>query len=111
VETFASRLNFAMERRGISAATISKRLGIAEATVSNYRKGKYIPKQQRTEAIANILRVDIAWLMGADVPMQSKSSPTISAEEEALLELFRSLPLEKQKLALEMIRVALSTEE
>lgn len=106
--TFAERFNYAIKYSGISAATISKRLGIAEATISNYRKGKYVPKQKRTEAIAKILNVDIAWLMGADVPMQ-EDSPTLSAEESALLELFRSLPADKQTLALEMIRIALST--
>ena len=109
--TFAERFNYAIDHRGISAATISKRLGIAEATISNYRKGKYVPKQKRTEALAKILNVDIAWLMGADVPMQENSPTELSAEESALLELFRTLPKDKQILALEMIRVALSTKE
>lgn len=68
--SFAERLNYALSVRKISAAELSRRLDIDEGTISNYRKGKYEPKQRRTEAIASILNVSISWLMGCDVPMQ-----------------------------------------
>ncbi len=69
METFAKRFNLALEIKKITPATLSKSTGINEGTLSNYRKGKYAPKQQRTELIANALGVSPAWLMGADVPM------------------------------------------
>lgn len=67
--TFAERLVEALRVRGISAAELSRQLNVDEGTISNYKKGKYEPKQRRTQAIANILNVSIEWLMGADVPM------------------------------------------
>lgn len=69
MDTFAKRFIKALEVRNISAAELSRRLGVNEGTISNYKKGTYEPKQRRLEAIAKILEVSIPWLMGADVPM------------------------------------------
>lgn len=66
---FNERLNEALTLRGVTAAELSRRLGVNEGTISNYKKGTYEPKQRRLEQIANVLNVSIAWLMGADVPM------------------------------------------
>lgn len=73
MKKFAERLCEALEIRNISSAELSRRTGINEATLSNYRKGKYEPKQRRTENIAEALFVDIAWLMGADVPIEPRN--------------------------------------
>ena len=67
--TFASRLCEALVIRDMTAAELSRALGINEGTVSQYKSGAYEPKQKRTQAIAKILNVSIDWLMGADVPM------------------------------------------
>lgn len=71
--TFKDRLLTALSVRNMSAAELSRLSGIDEATLSNYKKGKYVPKQRKTEAIANALGISISWLMGADVPMYAKS--------------------------------------
>ena len=68
--TFAERLCEALLTRNMSAAELSRALGINEGTVSQYKKGLYEPKQKRTQEIARILNVSIAWLMGADIPMR-----------------------------------------
>lgn len=67
--SFAERLQQALQIKGMSAAQLSRKLNIDEGTISNYKKGKYEPKQRRTQAIANALNISIDWLMGADVPM------------------------------------------
>lgn len=69
MDTFAQRFSKALLIRKITAAEISRKLGVNEGTISNYKKGTYEPKQRRLEAIAAILNVSIPWLMGADVPM------------------------------------------
>ena len=69
MDTFAQRFSKALLIRNITAAELSRRLGVNEGTLSNYKKGTYEPKQRRLEAIAKILNVSIPWLMGADVPM------------------------------------------
>lgn len=75
--TFAERFAEALRIRHISAAELSRKLNISEGTLSQYKKGAYEPKQKRTEAIANELRVSIPWLMGADVPMEDNDKTVI----------------------------------
>ena len=110
MKKFSERLDEALEKRDVSPAELARKIGVNEGTISNYRKGRYAPKQNRVEEIATVLGVSIAWLMGADVPMKKENSPTeLTVGERKLLELFRSLPEDKQKMALEMLKVALST--
>lgn len=68
--TFAERLIEALKIRRMSPAELSRKIDVDEGTISNYKKGKYEPKQKRTQVIANVLNVSIDWLMGADVPME-----------------------------------------
>lgn len=61
---FSDRLNQALEMRQMSAADLSRKTGISEATISNYRKGAYDPKGARMTFIADALSVNVEWLMG-----------------------------------------------
>ena len=74
---FAERLTQALDLRGLSAADLSRATGVSEGTISCYKKGKYQAKQNRVYDFARALRVDPAWLMGYDVPMepQGQSAP------------------------------------
>ena len=72
MSNFSIRLCEALEARHMTAAELSRKLGINEGTVSQYKSGAYEPKQRRLQAIAEILNVSIPWLMGADVPMEVK---------------------------------------
>lgn len=80
--SFAERLNEALERRNMTAAELARALNVADATISNYKKGIYAPKQRRTEEISKILNVSIPWLMGADVPMNPLNlvSPNVTED-------------------------------
>lgn len=73
VSTFAQRLQEALDIRGIAPAELSKRTGINEGTLSNYRKGKYKPKQDKLELISTALNVSAGWLLGADIPMDGNN--------------------------------------
>lgn len=107
---FKERLELALANKKMTAAELSRLSGINEGAISQYRKGAYKATQENLEKLALTLGVSIAWLMGADVPMhKEKSSPELSEEEKELLELFRGLPEDKQKMVLEMLKAALST--
>lgn len=69
MSTFAERFNYALKSKNISAADISRLLKIPEATLSQYKSGKYEPKQRRLEQLAQVLNVSVQWLMGYDSPM------------------------------------------
>lgn len=78
---FKDRLSEALSMRNMTAAELSRLSGIDEGTLSNYKKGKYEPKQRKLESLAIALNVSIAWLMGADVPMEKEPklvSPTVT---------------------------------
>lgn len=83
---FKDRLKDALDLKNITAADLSRMSGIDEGTLSNYKKGKYVPKQRKLEAIAVALNVSIPWLMGADVPMNEELNrlhlvpPNVAAE-------------------------------
>ena len=69
--SFSKRFCDALKIRNMTAAELSRKLNINEGTISQYKKGLYEPKQKRLQNIADALNVSVAWLMGADVPMES----------------------------------------
>ena len=97
ITSFANRLNIALDKRNISPAELAKKLHISEATISNYRKGKYEPKQKRLDQISQILNVSIPWLMGADVPFEPRMNNTAIITLHPLLQIYNNLNAEGQK--------------
>lgn len=70
MEDFSIRLEKALQARHMTAAELSRSIGVGEGTISCYRSGKYKPKQVRLEEIAKALNVSIAYLFGADVNLE-----------------------------------------
>lgn len=61
---FAERLNMALRRKNITITELGKRTGIHKADISNYRHGRYIPKQSNVFKLALALDVSPVWLWG-----------------------------------------------
>lgn len=78
-EEFKIRLEKAMTMRGYKPIDISKRTGISESTISQYRSGYCKPKDKKLAMIASVLDVNPAWLMGFDVPMDRISGVDASS--------------------------------
>ena len=111
-ESCAKRLSKALSIRNLKQTELCNLTGIPKSAMSQYIKGSFEPKQDRIYLIAQALRVDEAWLMGFDVPMEKKKNntydkPTLTEGEEMLLDLFRQVPEESQQMVIEMIRIAL----
>lgn len=81
---FSKRLTQALDLRGLSAADLSRATGVSEGTISCYKKGKYQAKQNRVYDFAKALRVDPAWLMGYDVPMEPQGQSTQDTAHRAV---------------------------
>lgn len=60
------RMKATMEKLDISAAELSRRTGIRSSSISDYLTGKYAPKQDKIDLIAEALGVSPVWLMGWD---------------------------------------------
>lgn len=69
ISTFAVRFREALEIRHMTQTELHERTGIGKGSISTYLKGTWKPKQDKVDLIAQALRVDPAWLMGYDVPM------------------------------------------
>lgn len=66
------RIDIALEARGMTAAELAKRTGISQQDISNYRHGRYAPRQRKLFVIATSLGVSPAWLMGLETDMYVK---------------------------------------
>ena len=113
IASCGQRISIALAKRGMRQSELCKLAKVPKSSLSLYLSGAYEPKQDRIYAMAKVLDVSEAWLMGYDVPMEketkSPEEPKLSEGERMLVELFRLVPQEKQDMVLEMIRVALKT--
>ena len=136
VEPCSKRIADALEARGMKQYELCKLANVPKSSLSLYLKGAYEPKQDRVYDMAMALNVSEAWLMGYDVPMErqdkkkavSHEEVNLSEGEQKWLELYHKLSSEtrelliesigsfgswsdeKQKFALQMLRVALGVQ-
>ena len=83
MENFAERLKIAMNYRGVKQIQICRLTGIDRGTMSSYTNGKYKPKAKNVMLIANALKVNAPWLLGAkDVPMEVDPSIDYHVSED-----------------------------
>lgn len=79
------RLNEAMQKRGITATELAKLTGLNKSSVSRYLTGENIPRSLAIGKLAQALRVNPAWILGYDVPMD-EGVPPIQINVEKLNE-------------------------
>jgi transcriptional regulator with XRE-family HTH domain len=116
IEMCGKRIERALAIKGLKAADLCRLANVPKSSLSLYLSGAYEPKQDRIYSMAKVLDVSEAWLMGYDVPMEreekiSPDEPKLTEGEKMLLDLFKQIPESKQQLVLEMIRLALKTQE
>lgn len=116
VATCAERIKKALTIKGMKQSDLCRLTKIPKSALSQYISGAFEPKQDRIYLMAQALNVSEAWLMGLDVPMErqvkkvSPSEPILTEGEQVLLDLFRRVPEDKQRMLLDMIRVALGNQ-
>ena len=114
--TTSERLKQAMDEAHMKQADLARATGLAKGGISNYVTGKYEPKSDVISKLAKALNVSEMWLWGYDVPKErsKKISPDelhLNEGEKILIDLFRRVPEDQQKLVLQMIRAALGSRE
>ena len=107
-EIFSLNLKRFMELKGISRQDLSKVLGVSYFTISDWVNGKKYPRMDKVEMLADyfgVLKSDLIEDKGVNKTLPQVQ--TLTEGENLLLELFRKVPENKQKMVLEMVRVAL----
>lgn len=90
IATSRERLIQLLEMTGDSQADMVRKTGIEKSAISHYINGKREARQDKLIAIANAYKVNPAWLMGLDVPMQQMEIEPVSDHDMAeALELYK----------------------
>lgn len=81
----SERLKTALSMRGMTQADLCRATGIPTSAMSQYCKGTLVPRQKRTQVIADALSVSVAWLMGFDVPSEKETEAAREMIEQGIL--------------------------
>jgi transcriptional regulator with XRE-family HTH domain len=112
------------QARGMTLEQVATIVGVGKSTVRKWETGMIANmKRDKIQALANALGTTPAYLMGwkedrREIPFslrlfgeEPQKTPKLTEGEETLLNLFRKIPEDKQSVVLEMIRLALKTQE
>lgn len=113
---FCQKLKLLREERNMSLSEFAKLLGTSKQVLSRYERGENTPKITTVAHYAEVLNVSLAYLMNENITdrhattlTHKKTTPPanfkLTEGEELLLDLFRQIPEDQQKVFLEMGRV------
>ena len=106
--TVNDRIKEMRKRKGLTLLEVAEYLGVQEATVQRYESGNIKNLKHETICkLAELFGCDPQYLLGWSENNSETFEATITEEEKMLLELFRRVPDESQKMVLDMIRIAL----
>lgn len=91
---FQERLRELCSTYNITQADIVRKTGISKCSISMYFSGARKPMTSAVVQIASAFRINPAWLMGYDVPMNEQSPSPIQKDAETdarLITMFRCL--------------------
>lgn len=111
-EVLAKNLTYYVNRSGKTQNEIAEIIGVATSTFNDWVKGKKYPRIDKIELLANyfgILKSDL--IEDKDNKTVSPDKLALTEGERVLIDLFKQVPEDKQKLVIEMIRAALGTRE
>lgn len=77
---FNERLRILRHDLGLTQTDLSKKLGVGRTTISEYEKGKIVPKKDGLIKLANIFGVSVEYLLG----LTDEELPLYNNEKENL---------------------------
>lgn len=107
-ELTAKRLIKALDDNRMTAAELSLKAHVSEASISQYVNGSHKPSNLSSGKMADVLKVNPLWLMGFDVPMKPESTlpevPTYVDGTMELIQLFGKATPEQREATLNLLR-------
>jgi repressor LexA len=107
-EIFSKNLTHYLSICGKEQKEVANDIGVATSTFNEWAKGKKYPRIDKIELLANYFGIKKSDLI------EDKKTPSangLTEGEELLLTLFRQVPEDKQQYVLDMIRLALKTQQ
>lgn len=106
----SKRINQLRLEKGMTLEEVATIVGVGKSTVRKWETGMIANmKRDKIPLLAKALSTTPEHLMGWEVKNPTTQEIVLSDGERMLLDLFRSIPEEKQEMVLQMIRVALNT--
>lgn len=88
------RLRELFEQSGLSQTEVCGRTGINKGALSSYLSGRYFPKQNALEQLANIFNVSIKYLMGiSNFPQEYKCNDSFEGLTNVSFPAARPIPI------------------
>lgn len=84
LSNFSDRLNQAMKLRKLSAYKLSKEIQLGQSVISEYKKGRVMPKLGTIKLIASILEVSEEWLLDGIGSLEIKNENKFSESENTV---------------------------
>lgn len=75
-----------MEEHGVTAYRVAKETGIATSTLSDWKKGRSIPKQDKLQKIADYFGVSLAYLTGKESEISKPEINMLTTKEKIDIE-------------------------
>lgn len=108
-ESLGDRLARIRRDRGLSQADLAERLGVTQANVSDYERGRYVPNADTIIQLAQILGVSADQLLGLKPSKTNGHRPPRRVAKR--LEQIDKLPTERQRALLTTIDAFLQAAE
>ena len=91
--TFSIRFKQCLKEKNIKQAELARSTKITPSSISDWSKGKYTPKRDKLQIIADYLSVNPAWLMGESDTMDVETIDTNSYDSNDYSEDVSKLPI------------------
>ena len=106
-----------LDEKGLKNADVARATGISNMTLSDWKRGKSVPKSDKMRKIAEYLNVSVDYLMtGKDMeftPEMAQIDVTLSNMSERMKEYalrLNNLPSDKQELVMNLIDTLMKNE-
>lgn len=110
-EVFAKNLKFYLEKSGKTQKEVALAIGVTPASLNEWIKAKKYPRIDKIEMLSmyfGILKSDLIEDKGMNKTLPQVQ--TLTEGETMLLELFRQIPDDAQKMYLEVLRASLKNQ-
>ncbi len=100
-EIFTRNLNRLLSERNLMQLEVAKSIGVSAQTFNTWCRGVALPRMDKIQRLADYFRINKSELI--DEHYASNEDTSITDEEQALLELFRSLNAIGKRKAIESL--------